>query len=165
MAYIILKIISIMVVSVAMAAALGHAFELPGKMRLTKELYYAMQSVYYPGYTIAGGIGEAGGIILVVVLLILSPAGSSAFWLTLVALIALICMQAVYWLFTHPINKIWLKDEKLDSFSNNFFSFLSAGRDNRKLSWQQLRDRWEYSHVIRAGFAFLSLLALVISQV
>ena len=153
-----------MVVSVAMAAALGHALELPGKMRLSKELYHAIQSMYYPGYTIAGGIGEAGGIILVIVLLILSPAGSPAFWLTLVALIALVCMQAVYWLFTHPINRIWLKDEKLDSFSSNFFSFIMAGRENRKLSWQQLRNRWEYSHVIRGGFAFLSLLALVISQ-
>lgn len=153
-----------MVVSVAMAAAVGHALELPGKMRLSKELYKAVQPIYYPGYTIAGGIGEAGGTVLVIVLLILSPAGSSAFWLTLAALVALICMQAVYWLFTHPISKFWLKDQQLDSFSAGFFSFLTAGRDNRKLSWQQLRSRWEYSHVIRAGFAFLSLLALVISK-
>ena len=32
-----------------------------------------------------------------------------------------------------------------------------------ELSWTELRDRWEYSHVIRAGFAFVSFLAMIIT--
>jgi hypothetical protein len=36
------------------------------------------------------------------ILLALTPLGSADFWLTLVALLGLIGMQAGYWLFTHP---------------------------------------------------------------
>ena len=57
-----LQVVTVISVSVAMALALAHALELPGKLRLTKEAYYAMQSIYYPGFTI-GGIGEAGGLL------------------------------------------------------------------------------------------------------
>jgi hypothetical protein len=53
-----LQVLTVILVAVAMALSLAHALELPGKMRLTKEVYYAMQPVYYPGFTIGGGIGE-----------------------------------------------------------------------------------------------------------
>jgi len=96
-----------------MAMALAHALELPGKKRLARESYLAVQTIYYPGFTIAGGIGEAGGLMATLVLLTLTPPGSAAFWLTLVALLGLIGMQAVYWIFTHPVNKYWLQGERL----------------------------------------------------
>jgi hypothetical protein len=44
----------------------------------------------------------------------LTPSGSADFWWTLVALLGLIGMQAVYWLLTHPVNKFWLEGENLD---------------------------------------------------
>jgi hypothetical protein len=114
----VLQILTVVLVAVAMA--LAHAIELPGKMRLDKETYYAMQPIYYPGFTIGGGIGEAGGTISTIVLLFLTPSGSADFWLTLVALLGLIGMQAVYWLFTHPVSKFWLEGENLDRFSSSF---------------------------------------------
>jgi len=61
---------------------------------LTKEAYFAMQSIYYPGFTIGGGIGEFGGLIATLILL-LYTFGSAEFWLTLVALLGLVGMQAV----------------------------------------------------------------------
>jgi hypothetical protein len=64
-----------------------------------------MQPIYYPGFTIAGGLGEAGGMTSTSILLALTPLGSADFWPTLVALLGLIGMQAVYWLFTHSVNK------------------------------------------------------------
>src|SRR5918996_4492989 len=108
-----LQVLTVILVAVAMALSLAHALELPGKMRLTKEVYYAMQPVYYPGFTIGGGIGEAGGMIATIILLILTPFGDADFSLTLVAALGLVGMQAVYWLFTHPVNKFWVQDEKL----------------------------------------------------
>jgi len=161
----ILQILTVMLVAVAMALALAHALELPGKMRLDQKTYYAMQSIYYPGFTI-GGISEPVGVILTIVLLWLTPTGSSNFWLTLIALLGLIGMQAVYWLVTHPINKFWVEGENLDRFSSGFFSFgtnKSQSKDNSPPKWTALRDRWEYSHVARAGFVLLSLITLVIT--
>src|SRR5262245_12623953 len=51
--------------------ALAHTHELSGKVRLDKERYYGMQSIYDPGFTIGGGIGKAGGTISTIVLVFL----------------------------------------------------------------------------------------------
>jgi hypothetical protein len=50
----ILQVVTIMVVSVAMALSLAHTLELPGKLRLTKEQYLAIQQIYYPGFSYGG---------------------------------------------------------------------------------------------------------------
>ena len=113
-----LQVLTVLFVAVAMALTLAHALELPGKMRLTKEIYFAMQPIYYPGFTI-GGFAEPASLILTIILLFFTPLGSlfftplgsADFWLTLVALLGLIGMQATYWLFTHPVNKFWLQDQ------------------------------------------------------
>jgi len=43
-------------------------------MRLWKRIF-AMQSIYYPGFTIGGGIGEFGGLIAALILLFFTPLG------------------------------------------------------------------------------------------
>ena len=75
----VLQVLTVMLVAVAMALALAHAFELPGKMRLGRETYDAMQLIYYPGFTIGGGIGEAGGTMATLILLFLTPVGRADF--------------------------------------------------------------------------------------
>ncbi|HZA55208.1 MAG TPA: hypothetical protein VE616_13235 [Candidatus Udaeobacter sp.] len=163
----VLQIVTVILVAVAMALALAHALELPGKMRLDKQTYYAVQPIYYPGFTNGGGIGEAGGTIATISLLFLTQPASADFWLTLVALLGLIAMQAVYWLATHPVNKFWLGDVNLDRFSSGFFSFRvnrsRVQKEARPPDWTELRNRWEYSHVARAGCAMVSFIALLIA--
>ncbi|HEY1946248.1 MAG TPA: hypothetical protein VGG97_04530, partial [Bryobacteraceae bacterium] len=63
------------------------AFEFPGKKRLNRESYVAVQSIYYPGFTLLG-IAEPVGLIAALVLLLLTPAGTASFWLTFIASIA-----------------------------------------------------------------------------
>jgi hypothetical protein len=157
--------LSLILVVLAMVPALAHALELPGKLRLTKDAYFAIQPIYYPGFTIAG-ISEPVAIIAAIILLVLTPLGSGDFWLTLAALLALISMHAVYWLFTHPVNNFWIQGEKLGSLGSGFFSFgaLSRRGETRALDWTELRNRWEYSHVARAGLAASSFIMLVITM-
>jgi hypothetical protein len=88
----------------AMVPALAHGLELPGKLRLTKDAYFAIQPIYYPGFTIVG-IAEPLAIISTITLLVLTPRGGVDFWLTLLGLVGLIGMHVVYWLFTHPVNE------------------------------------------------------------
>lgn len=159
----VLQVLTVILVAVAMALSLAHALEFPGKMRLSKDAYVAMQPIYYPGFTIGGGIGEAGGMIATLILLFLTPVGAADFWLTLVALASLLAMHAVYWIFTHPVNKFWIQGEKLGGFGAGFFSFGAKRNEVRSVDWTDLRDRWEYSHVARAVFALVSLVALVIA--
>ena len=158
----VLQILTLLAVAVTMALALAHALELPGKMRLSKEAYYTVQPIYYPGFTFAG-FAEPFGLLLTILLLVVTPLGTVNFWLTLAALAGLIAVQAVYWLFTHPVNKFWLQDEKLSRAGSSFFSFAANAEQSPPAAWTELRDRWEYSHVARAVLACASFSALAIA--
>jgi hypothetical protein len=159
-----LQVLAVLTVVMATVPALAHALELPGKMRLTKDQYYAVQRIYYPGFTFAG-IAEPVGIIAIAALLFVMPGRTADFWLTLVALFGLIGMHGMYWIFTHPVNKFWVEGQELNRVGAGFFSFgsKSKGREVRSVGWTELRDRWEYSHVIRAALSTVSLVALVIA--
>ncbi|MGH7002601.1 MAG: DUF1772 domain-containing protein [Alphaproteobacteria bacterium] len=163
-----LQVLSVILVSIAMAVSLAHALELPGKLRLPKQAYMAVQPIYYPGFTVAGGVGEAGGIVATLLLLAITPSETAAFWLTFAALLVLLAMHAVYWVLTHPVNKFWLRGQRLTRASTSFFSFDPMGRGRAAaghphVNWTALRDRWEYSHVARAALALVSLILLVVA--
>jgi hypothetical protein len=157
----VLQVIVIVLVSVNMALALAHALELPGKLRLSRDVYTAVQPIYYPGFTIGGGIGEFGGILATVVLLIATPRDAAAFALTLAALVLLLIGHGIYWLVTHPVNQFWLRDQELKGAGRAFFSF--GGQRSTSDSWTSLRNRWEYSHVARAVIALAALILLATS--
>jgi hypothetical protein len=162
-----LEVIAVVLVGVAMALSLAHALELPGKMRLGREPYLAVQTIYYPGFTIGGGVGEAGGLLATVALLLAGPDGTR-FWLILAAIAALAMVQAVFWTMTQPVNKLWLRNTRLDPAAERFFSIgaQAAGADEGEgevADWKALRDRWEKSHVIRAVFAMAAFVLLVVA--
>ena len=145
-----IEIISLLLVALAMAPALAHLLEFPEKKRLTKDAYLAVQPIYYPGFTVAGGIGEVGGLIFVFVVLLLTPGGTPAFWLRMVALLAMLGMEIVFWLFTQPVNKFWLHSTPLGGFGATFFEVGSGThrmRADDSDGWKTLRVRWEYSHI------------------
>jgi hypothetical protein len=152
-------ILALLLVAIAMALSLAHALEFPGKLRLGKDAYMAVQQIYYPGFTFGGFVGEFGGMLTLAILLFLIPAGKP-FWWAGIALLMLVASHAVYWLVTHPVNGFWLKDFELSGLSGAFFSVFAPPQT---ADWQQLRDVWEYSHVARACLAMLSFLAAAIS--
>jgi hypothetical protein len=161
--FLALQVATVLLVSIAWAQSLAHALELPGKMRLSKDAYASVQSIYYPGFTI-GGLGEGLGILATVALLMASE-GPMFSW-TLIALVALLAMHAIYWLVTHPVNKFWVKDQALSRLGAGFFAIGRPERAPKQSAddlWQELRNRWEYSHVARAVCAGVALLSLIIA--
>jgi len=159
----LLQVMTAILVSVAMALALAHALELPGKMRLSKEAYLAVQPIYYPGFTMGGGIGEGGGMIALLALLAFTPYASTRFWWTLAAFVLLLTMHLIYWVVTHPVNNFWIKDIEMTGLGATFFSLLAPSAAEAGAEWSKLRDMWEYSHVARAVLAMLSLISLMIA--
>jgi hypothetical protein len=158
-----IQIIAIVLTALAMAPAIAHAFEFPGKKRLDKQGYVAVQAIYYPGFTLLG-ITEPGALIAIVIMLFLMPRHG---WSSLLVALALLCtigMQAIYWLITHPTNKHWLANSSatLGKTGNRFFA---VGPAAYATDWTKLRDRWEYSHILRAGLAFASFVLVTISAV
>jgi hypothetical protein len=162
--YLIFQVVSVFLAALAMCLSLAHALELPGKLRLDKETYFAVQTIYYPGFTV-GGIGEVLAIAAALGLLLTTPADSAAFPPTLVGFAALVAMHGVYWVVTHPVNKFWLKDEELSGLGATFFGLdqkerrHNEGKSQEEL-WKRFRDRWEYSHVLRAVLSAIAVLAL-----
>jgi hypothetical protein len=157
-----LQILSVILAALTMLPAVAHALELPGKKRLDKDAYFAVQGIYYPGFTIAGAM-EPVAIIVTIAVIAVTP-GATDLWLAIVALIGLGAMHAVYWLFTHPVNRVWLSGQKLGSAGAGFFSVSSgeaAGGGGG--DWTALRDRWERSHVARAALSSMAFVALVIA--
>jgi hypothetical protein len=156
-----IQIAAIVLTALAMAPALAHAFEFPGKKRLDKNSYVAVQAIYYPGFTLLG-IAEPAALIATVVLLFLTPGHSSAFLLTALALTCVLGMQSVYWIFTHRTNRYWLEsaDATLGKMGARFFGTGSAAPAT---DWTKLRDRWEYSHIARAGLSFLAFLLITLA--
>jgi hypothetical protein len=162
----ILQVLSIVLVAVGVALTLAHALELPGKLRLTRDTYVAVQAIYYPGFTIGALFGEVGAMLATLVLLVLTPLASTAFWLTLAALVSLLIMHGLYWVLTHPVNRFWLEDQQLQGAGAAFFAVGARGAaSGAEQDWTALRNRWEYSHVARAAFAMLSLIALATAAV
>ena len=156
-----LQTISVVLAAFTMAQMLAHALEFPGKRRLDRDTYLKVQTIYYPGFTI-GGVFEPLALIAAFALLLFTPLGTTSFWLTAAAFAGLCLAHAIYWAITHPVNKVWVKDEKLGKPGGSFFA---AGSMTATGDWTALRDRWEWSHVARAALAVASLVALVVATV
>jgi len=157
----VLQISSVVLAAVVLTLSLSHALELPGKLRLGKDAYFKTQTIYYPGFTI-GGAAEPIAVVATLGLLLVIPYPRSAFWLTFTAFVTLTIAHGIYWVLIHPVNKVWLEDQELVAAGRAFFSAVARG-NNASEDWTALRDRWEYSHVARAGLAFVGLVALTMA--
>lgn len=146
----LLEIGACLLTGITMSLALAHALEHPGKMRLTREGYATVRTIYYPGFTI-GGAAEPLAILALAALFAVTPSGTTAFWLTAAALLAASAVQLVYWTRTAPVNKIWASDFKLSPAAERFFGKPAAAPS--AVDWTSLRDRWEWSHIYRAILA------------
>lgn len=146
--------------AVLAAVALAHVLELPGKLRLSHDGYLIVQSIYYPGFTIAGAT-EPLAAVSTLGLALATRGASSGFWLAVAAFACFADMQAIFWIVVQPINKRWLEGkQQLTGASATFFSV--GGR--REGTWEDLRDRREYAHATRAALAILGLVALLVGM-
>jgi hypothetical protein len=162
-----LKVAAEVFVAVAMALSLAHALEYPGKMRLDRPTYVAIQPIYYPAFRIGGGIGEGLGTILTFVLLLITPSDSEQFNWIAAAFASLLAMQAVYWTITYPVNNFWLERTVLNRPVRRFFGLSATtqtlARKERDSLWPALQQRWEISQIARAFFGFVSVVTITVA--
>ncbi len=149
----ILQVVTVFLVAVSMSMALAHALEFPGKLRLDEQAYRSVQTIYYPGFTF-GGIGEVLAVVATLILMLSMRHDGVSFWWAFSAFVAIVAMQAVFWFITQPTNRHWLKNQPLSEAGTRFFALDRADNPSSKEAiypdWKRLRDRWEYSHIVRA---------------
>ncbi len=86
-----LQIATVLTIAIAMALALAHALEWPGKRRLDRDTCLAVQTIYHPGFTFAG-ISEVLGIVLILLVVWRRPHGGVPVEWTIVSLACLVAM-------------------------------------------------------------------------
>lgn len=156
---VLLRLASLLLVIATVIPSVAHALEMPGKLRLGREQYLAVQPIYYPGFTVIGA-AEPISVVVLAVLLAFTPTGTSTYALTVGATIAAALSHALYWALTAPLNRIWLQSEELSSGAGRFFR---ASASVSESDWMVLRDRWERSHLYRAAASVSALFLLAVA--
>jgi len=136
----VLEVLTVFLVAVAMALALAHALECPGKMRLSRQMYLATQSIYDPGCTI-GGLGAGRGLVTTLVLVLMMPRGTLPFWWSVAGFIVLALMHMVFWTITQPGNRRWFAGGPLTGAARRFFS--AGGKKAHGTIDVNQQDQWE----------------------
>lgn len=134
--------IAILATAVALGGALAHAFEFFNKMRLGREDYFIVQTIY-------SGWNRLAYVLLVemlaiIAVIVLYRHDHSVMWPAVAALVFLLASQAIFWIWTYPANVA----------TNNW--------TEQPENWERLRQQWEYSHFAGAVLQVLTLSALLI---
>jgi uncharacterized membrane protein len=130
--------------ALASGVAFSHLLEIPGKRRMPTEYAVAVQQLLYVGYRAPAAVIELGAMLSALVAIVLVWGEGGEFWLTVVALAALVGTMVVFVLVTERQNR----------------RILSWHADAVPADWTRIRARWEASHGARAGL-FLAAVGLL----
>ena len=66
------------------------------------------------------------------------------------------------------VNKFWLKNQQLEGLGKRFFyptgPMTERGKEaDTDKDWKTMRDRWEYSHLVRAALSVIALVTLTVA--
>ncbi len=141
--YDILFFIALLASALALGAALAHALELPNKIGMSREDYFATQKAY-------NGWSQLAYLLLVqflslVALAILSWYRPEVRWPVVIAILGLVAAQVVFWIYTYPAN---VATQNWTTIPDN---------------WETLRSQWEYSHLAGAFCQLVGMSALMVA--
>src|SRR6266540_1400034 len=138
------RFLSLLLTAVNSGLLLAHAVEMPGKMTLAGQDYLVVQQIYRWRRPV-GAVTEPAALLATGALAVLVRDDVAAFGLTSGALVALVAALVIFFAVTQPVNA---RLPKLDPA-------------NPEPDWVRLRDRWEWSHAMRAVLSVLALIALI----
>jgi hypothetical protein len=135
--------VAIIATALALGGALAHAYELPNKIDLGREDYFAVQRIYSGWNRLAYVL--AAQLIGILAIIFLHLRQITVLRLALVALGGWVASQTVFWLWTYPANQA------------------TENWTQQQPNWEALRICWEYSHLAGAAFQLLAMVALVVA--
>ncbi len=141
----LLRFVTILFEVITLCALMTHLLELRGKISMSQQNYFVVQGIY-SGWAWLG-IFEIGAILLTFIWTIAERKNNKIFSLLLFALIIFVVSLTLFFMFTFPSNTATANWTEVTS------------------NWKILRERWEYSHAVRAilnlvGFCLLILAVL-----
>ncbi|KAF3884168.1 MULTISPECIES: DUF1772 domain-containing protein [Nostocales] len=142
--------ITIILSALVTGMALCHALELPAKMQYSATQYIAIQNSLYVAFgpPNIGTFIELAAPLATIALTVLVRKSRPAFQLALIAVaFMLLAFPVLFFAFTEPANTV----------------IRNATPETIPANWEQLRDRWEYSHLARFFCHLIAFSALVLS--
>lgn len=148
MTLIIWRLTTIMLVALSMATVFCHLMEMPAKLNMDAGLWLTLlQTLYPPMFGTVGGAFEVGGLVATLVLAFAMRGHGAALGLTVTAAACIAVAHAIFWLLIAPVNA----------------ALVPLTPDTLPPDFGGLRDRWEYSHAVRAALQVIALASLVLS--
>jgi hypothetical protein len=136
---------SLVLLAICLMPAGAHVFEMPGKMAMDRDAYFAAQAIY-SGWALFGIAIGLGIVTLIVQTWLVRGSGLPA-WLAGAAAVLLVVALGWFFLRVYPVNVV----------TQNW----TVVPDN----WQAVRAQWESGHAVNAALTFLSFLALCLAVV
>ena len=147
------RCITLMFAALSLTMTSAHALELPQKMQYDAHMYAAVNTTLYRYFAIVGGFYTVASILATATLAFLVRKRGSTFRWTLAGAICLMLAFGTWLMLVAPVN-------------SKIAQAIGSAPESIPALWMQLRDRWEYGHVVGfvltlTGFGFLviSLLA------
>lgn len=129
--------------ALVLGPALAHAFELPNKIRLSRDEYFTVQQIYRGWNQLGWLLGVQVVALLVAAYMVRVERRVQA--LTLLALACVAAAQVLFWAFTYPAN------------------VATANWTVPPGNWADLRRQWEYSHAAGAALQLVGLCLLFVA--
>jgi hypothetical protein len=140
-----LQVIAVVLVALCLVPTGAHLLEMPGKMAMGKDAYFATQLIYN-GWALFG-IVEAAAIVATLLVAWIERGQPMAMGFAAASAGLIVASLVAFFSLTYP--------------GNVATSNWTVAPDN----WEALRHNWEVGHATGAVLTFLSLLAVTISVV
>lgn len=141
----IVQVLCLILVAVCLIPAGAHLFEMAGKRALPGPDYMTVQRIY-AGWALFG-IPIIAAIAALVVHCVLVRKRGMSFWLSLLALAAILAAQLAFWIFVFPMNA------------------LTQNWTVSPPDIQAARAQWEYGHAASAVLSFVAFVAVCLAVV
>jgi hypothetical protein len=137
----IIRFPAIILTALALVPSGAHLLEMPNKMRLAPEAYFAAQQLY-AGWWMTGLLHMAA-LVIVAILAVTLRHDRGRFVAALLAAALLVAFFAIFFTWTFPANQATGNWTRIPD------------------DWERLRRAWEISHAANAVVLFLALCAVV----
>jgi hypothetical protein len=133
---------SIVLAALALAPAMAHVLEMRSKLTLSRDDYRTVQQIYR-GWSLLGFVVVAA-LLATLLLAYLVRGDPRLFVPAALAFACIAATQAVFWIWTFPVNKATSNWTRLPD------------------DWEPLRRRWELSHAASAALNLAAFLCLAV---
>lgn len=141
----VVRMLAVVAVAICLVPAGAHLAEMPHKLALSPADYMIVQRIY-AGWAFFG-IAIVAALVLTLSLAVIEWRTRWARWLALGSFLCLAATQAIFWIYTYPMNRLTR-------------NWTTAPPDIATARWQ-----WEMSHAVNAGITLLALILIVAAVV